>query len=532
MTTASLKTIALAQLPVHVGDVAGNAQRILQAAKDAQARGARIVLCPELALLGYPPDDLLQRRGLPQLIAQALSDLAAQIGDIHVVVGFPEFTPEGIYNAAAVLHAGRVTQRYRKQQLPNYGVFDERRHFLPGHESCVFEVDGQRYALSICEDLWSPAVAAQAAEHGAQVLLNINASPFDQDKRLRRRKVIQQRIAETGLAVAYVNAVGGQDDVVFDGDSQCWSGDGACVMRVPAFADGVFHPGEHADFAEPEGVALLYQALVRAVRDYVDRNRFPLAYVGLSGGIDSAVTLAIAADALGAERVRALAMPSRYSADMSRDDAQAQAQATGVRFESIAIEPAMSAYEQMLARAFDGTQADTTEENLQARIRGGVLMALANKFGAIVLTTGNKSEMAVGYCTLYGDMCGGFAPLKDVYKMQVYDLARYRNTLSQVIPERVITRPPSAELRPDQRDDQSLPPYDQLDAMLKAYIEDEASVADLYASGFAHQDVDRVVRLVRLSEYKRRQAAPGPKVSTCAFGRERRYPITVEYAGL
>ncbi len=532
MTSAPLKSVALAQLPVHVGDVSGNVQRILAAVQDARRAGARIVLCPELALLGYPPDDLLQRRGLPQVIDNALAELCAQVGDMHVVVGYPEFTEQGVYNAAAVLHDGRKVAAYRKQKLPNYGVFDERRHFLPGDQPCVFELDGLRYALSICEDLWSPDVAAQAAAQGAQVLLNINASPFDQDKRAQRREVIRQRIAETGLAIAYVNAVGGQDDVVFDGDSQLWSAKLDCVLRAGAFEHGVFHGDAHPDFAEPQDLALLYQALVNALRDYVDRNGFPRAYIGLSGGIDSAVTLALAVDALGAQRVHAVAMPSRYSAAISSEDALAQARAMGVDCQSIAIEPAMQAYEHMLASAFAGTQADTTEENLQARIRGGLLMALANKFSGIVLTTGNKSEMAVGYCTLYGDMCGGFAPLKDVYKMQVYALARYRNTLSPVIPERVITRPPSAELRPDQRDDQSLPPYDVLDAMLKAYIEDEASVADLYAQGFARADVDRIVRLVRLSEYKRRQAAPGPKVSTCAFGRERRYPITVEYAGL
>lgn len=532
MTSVNLNTIALAQLPVHVGDVAGNVRRIAEAAREACAAGVRILLCPELALLGYPPDDLLQRRSLPQLIERSLLELAAEVGDIHVVVGYPEFTDQTCYNAAAVLHQGVVRHTYRKQKLPNYGVFDEQRHFRAGTAACIFEVDGTRYALSICEDLWSPDVAAQAAAQGAQVLLNINASPFDQHKRAQRAEVIRQRVAETGLAIAYVNAVGGQDDVVFDGDSQCWDSSGHRVLRAPAFVDGVFGIAGHPDFADPEGVAVLYQALVRALRDYVDRNGFPLAYIGLSGGIDSAVTLALAVDALGAQRVRGVAMPSPYSAAMSRDDALEQAHAMGVACESIAIEPAMQAYEQMLANAFAGTRPDTAEENLQARIRGALLMALANKFSAVVLTTGNKSEMAVGYCTLYGDMCGGFAPLKDVYKLQVYALARYRNQCAAVIPERVITRPPSAELRPDQRDDQSLPPYDQLDAMLKAYIEDEASVGELYAQGFAKADVDRVVRLVRLSEYKRRQAAPGPKVSSCAFGRERRYPLTAQYGEL
>ena len=527
-----LQHIALAQLPVRVGDILGNAQAIAEAARQAGAAGQRILLCPELALLGYPADDLLQRRGLPAVIDEAMQWLQQQSLDVLLVLGYPEFTDSGVYNSAAVLWQGQLLHNYRKQCLPNYGVFDERRHFLPGDQACVFDFEGQRYALSICEDIWQPAVSAQAVQHGAQIMLNINASPFDLDKRAGRRQVIQQRIAETGMAFAYVNAVGGQDDVVFDGDSQIWDHTGRCMSRAPAFYDGLVTSAKHADFNDAAAMDLLYRALCRSVSDYVNRNGFKTAFVGLSGGIDSAVTLAIAVDALGAERVRAVAMPSRYSADMSANDAAAQAEAMGVEFQQIAIEPAMQAYEHMLAPSFGGLAPDTTEENLQARIRGGLLMALANKFAGIVLTTGNKSEMAVGYCTLYGDMCGGFAPLKDVYKLQVYALARYRNTLSPVIPERVITRPPSAELRPDQRDDQSLPAYDRLDAILQAYIEDEASVEQLYQRGFDAAEVDQIVRLVRLSEYKRRQAAPGPKVSVCAFGRERRYPLTAQYPGL
>lgn len=527
-----LSAIALAQLPVHVGDVMGNAQRIVEAAQQAQAAGKRIVLCPELALLGYPPDDLLQRRGLPQWVGEGLDWLRAQCPDMLLVVGYPEFADDSIYNAAAVLHGGELIYNYRKQCLPNYGVFDELRHFSPGDAAGVFEFDGVRYGLSICEDLWQPQVAAQAAAQGAQLLLNISASPFDQEKRSRRRAVIAQRVAETGLPLAYVNAVGGQDDVVFDGDSQLWSGQGVCLARSTAFEPGLIATDSHADFAEPQEIALLYQALVTGVRDYVDRNGFKTAFIGLSGGIDSAVALAIAGDALGAERLHAVTMPSRYSADISAGDAAQQAATMGVNFQEIAIEPAMQAYEQMLAPSFTDLAVDTTEENLQARIRGDLLMALSNKFGGIVLAAGNKSEMAVGYCTLYGDMCGGFAPLKDVYKLQVYALARYRNTLSPIIPERVITRPPTAELRPDQRDDESLPPYERLDALLQAYIEEEASVQTLYQRGFPRDEVDKIVRLVHLNEYKRRQAAPGPKVSVCAFGRERRYPITAKYAGL
>lgn len=528
----SVAGIALAQLPVRVGDVAGNVERILAAGAEARTRGARLLLCPELCLLGYPADDLLQRRGLPALIRQGLDALIAGAGEMALVVGYPEFAEGVVYNAAAVLTTQGVIANYRKRALPNYGVFDDRRHFQPGDAPCVFEWQGQRLGLSICEDLWDGAPARQAVDAGAQLLLNLNASPFDQAKRARRASLLAERVDELGVPVLYANAVGGQDDVVFDGDSQIWLPGQGCILQAPAFEPGVFVAGDELPPPDEDALGLLYGALRLAVRDYVQRNGFDVAYVGLSGGIDSAVTLALAVDALGADRVRAVTMPSPYSAGISAADAQAQARAMGVDCRSIDILPAMQAYEAMLAPALVGTTPDTTEENLQARIRGALLMALANKFRGIVLTTGNKSEMAVGYCTLYGDMCGGFAPLKDVYKMQVYALARWRNAVSPVIPERVITRPPSAELRPDQKDEDSLPPYERLDAILAAYIEGEQSVAELYAAGFPVEEVDRVVRLVRLSEYKRRQAAPGPKVSTCAFGRERRYPLTATYPAI
>ena len=466
------------------------------------------------------------------------------------MVGYPEFSEAGRFNAALVFANGQRVGNYRKACLPNYGVFDERRHFEPGSEPLVFTVAGLSFGLSICEDLWQPGPAAAARSAGAEWLLNLNASPYDQTKRARRRQVIRARIAETGLGVAYVNGVGGQDEVVFDGDSQLWSGAGECLWRSPPFTAGLLTPDGGARLARdlPEGdrtiarksrcdeddnaTALLYSALTTAIRDYVERNGFPRVYLGASGGIDSALTLALAADAVGADKVTAVAMPSRYSAAMSQDDAAQEAAALGAHFLSLPIEPAVSAYGEILTDSFEGTAADLTEENLQARIRGTLLMALANKFGGIVLATGNKSELAVGYSTLYGDMCGGFAPLKDVYKQQVYALARYRNSVSAVIPERVLTRPPSAELRPDQKDADSLPPYDRLDAILAAYIEGEQSVPQLKAAGFDAGEVDQVVRLVRLAEYKRRQAPPGPKVSTCAFGRERRYPITAAYADL
>jgi NAD+ synthase (glutamine-hydrolysing) len=535
--------LALAQLNLWVGDVDGNVQKIVEAS--AQARdvlGASLVVCPELSLIGYPPDDLLLRSGMPAVIEQGLDRLLHEVRGITLIVGLPEYADEAgarvIYNAAQVIRDGVILARARKQRLPNYGVFDERRHFQPGGRTLVFDHEGRRIGLCICEDLWGPNPAAAAKAAGAELLININASPFDLHKSRERRRVFDARVAETGLPLAYVNCVGGQDDVLFDGDSTAIDADGQVGFAAPLFEEGVYAiefdngrwHGEVRDEQSEE--AVVYRGLVQAVRDYVDRNGFPGALVGMSGGIDSALVAAIAVDALGPDRVWGVSLPSRYTADMSNDDARIEAEALGIRYSLLPIEPAFAAFSKTLADSFSGRAVDLTEENIQSRCRGVLLMALSNKFGHVVLTTGNKSEMAVGYATLYGDMCGGFAPIKDVYKTLVYRLCRYRNTLGAVIPDRVLTRPPSAELRPDQKDSDSLPPYEVLDPLLELYVEHQLSISQIVARGFDEATVRRVAALVRRSEYKRRQAPPGPKITGCAFGRERRYPITAVYGDI
>ncbi|MGB1581767.1 MAG: NAD+ synthase, partial [Nevskiales bacterium] len=457
--------------------------------------------------------------------------------------GFPEFAADGMFNAAAVFHAGERVVRYRKQCLPNYGVFDEKRHFRRGRAPGLFDLKGLLCGITICEDIWEAEPAARAAEAGAKLLININASPFEVGKSGDRAAVLQQRAAATGLNILYVNCVGGQDELIFDGDSQVCRADGQTAYRAPSFAEGLHlvelakdgsvvtdqPPGRY-----PSDEGLVWRGLCQAIRDYVDRNGFKGVLLGLSGGIDSAVTLALAVDALGADRVWGVSMPSRYTADMSRDDAGEQARRMGARFDEIAIEPIFSSFLDGLAPFFADTEADLTEENLQSRSRGALLMALSNKFNHLVLATGNKSEMAVGYATLYGDMCGGFAPLKDVYKTFVYRLAEWRNEQpgGEVIPRRVIDRPPSAELRPDQQDSDSLPDYAVLDPIIRGYVEDGLSIDQLCEQGFSEEDVRRVAGLIRRSEYKRRQAPPGPKVTARAFGRERRYPITAVYGDI
>jgi NAD+ synthase (glutamine-hydrolysing) len=535
--------LALAQLNLWVGDVDGNVEKIIAAARQARVQhGASLAVCPELSLIGYPPDDLLLRSGMPALIEQGLERLLREVRGITLVVGLPEYADEAgervIYNAAYVIRDGVVVARARKQRLPNYGVFDERRHFHPGGRTLVFEHEGRRIGLCICEDLWGPNPAAAAKAAGAELLININASPFDLRKSQARRRVFDLRVAETALPLAYVNCVGGQDDVVFDGDSTAVDADGHIGFGAPLFEEGVY-PLEFDNGRwrgqlreERSEEAVVYQGLVQAVRDYVDRNGFPGALVGMSGGIDSALVAAIAADALGADRVWGVSLPSRYTAGMSNDDARIEAEALGIRYSLLPIEPAFEAFGMTLAETFAGRAADLTEENIQSRCRGVLLMALSNKFGHVVLTTGNKSEMAVGYATLYGDMCGGFAPIKDVYKTLVYRLCRYRNTLGAVIPERVLTRAPSAELRPDQKDSDSLPPYEVLDPLLELYVERQLSIPQIVAQGFDETTVKRVASLVRRLYSERRQAPPGPKITGCAFGRERRYPITAVYGDI
>jgi NAD+ synthase (glutamine-hydrolysing) len=534
--------LALAQHDFPVGAVAANAARAAQLMAQAREGGAELVVFPELTLSGYPPEDLLLRPSFLAACDSELATLAAATNGIAALVGHPHSEGE-VFNAASLLREGRVECTAHKQALPNYGVFDDKRYFRPGHDSVVAAIGGARVGLLICEDVWQPEPAARAAAAGAQLIVVINASPWDDRKQGEREAVLTARARETGCAIAYLNLVGGQDEVVYDGASILVNGDGSIAARAPAFVDALlraeFDPATHTltpidwpALADSSMEATLYAALVRGVRDYIDKNRFEGVLLGLSGGIDSALTLALAVDALGADRVTAVMMPTRYTSELSLDGARMQAEQLGVDYQVIPIEATYQSFMDALTPAFAGKSADTTEENLQSRTRGVMLMALSNKHGRLLLATGNKSEMAVGYATLYGDMCGAYAPLKDVYKTVVYRLARWRNAAAAgvsrptPIPEEVIDRPPSAELRENQTDQDSLPPYDELDAILAGFIEGEQSQAELVAAGHDAATVQRVVRLVLLNEFKRRQSAPGPRVTTRAFGRERRYPIT------
>jgi NAD+ synthase (glutamine-hydrolysing) len=551
--------ICVAQLNFVVGDMAGNARRIIEAAHAAHAQGARVLLTPELSICGYPAEDLLLRPAFTDACDDALKQVAdalAGLSDFTVVVGHPTGTHERNrsvsvprrFNAASVLRGGQVLATYAKRELPNYQVFDERRYFTPGDATCVFDVEGVRIALLICEDAWFDAPAQDARAAGAQVLAVLNASPFHVGKGEEREQTMAQRARSCGLPIVYAHLVGGQDEVVFEGRSFAVQADGAVAARAAAFREELFFvevgpAGASGDAVQVSGAlcaprgddAELWDALVMGVRDYIGKNGFPGAILGLSGGIDSALVLAIAVDALGPERVRAVMMPSPYTADISWIDAREMARRLKVRYDEISIVPQFEAFKAALAREFDGRAEDTTEENIQARIRGTLLMALSNKFGSIVLTTGNKSEMATGYCTLYGDMAGGFAVIKDLFKTVVFRLARWRNandpyqTGANPIPERIITRPPSAELRPDQTDQDSLPPYEVLDAILERYMENDESIEALLQQGFAAADVDRVTRLVKINEYKRRQAPVGIRVTHRSFGKDWRYPITSKF---
>jgi NAD+ synthase (glutamine-hydrolysing) len=531
--------IAIAQANPVVGDVEANVTRMLELCRRAHdTLRADLVIFPELALCGYPPEDLLFHRGFARDVAEALERLAESLDGMSVLVGYPEYDGEHIYNSAILLRPDGPPVIYRKQTLPNYGVFDEKRYFQPGTEPCVVEMKGVRLGITICEDLWGPEAARRTAEAGAEVLLSINGSPYDTGKLARREAVLRERIAETGLPVIYVNIAGGQDELIFDGGSMAFSREGELVYRAPFFVEALelveLEPGgqivpAHVSPA-PEFVDGVYRALVLGVADYVNKHHFPGVVLGLSGGVDSALTLAVAVDALGPERVRAVMMPSRYTTQMSRDDAERQARTLGVHYDVVSIEPIFEGARQALAEVFRGMPEDVTEENIQARCRGMILMAMSNKFGCMLLTTGNKSEMAVGYATLYGDMAGGFAPLKDCSKTLVYRLAEYRNRRAEVIPRRVIERPPSAELRADQKDTDSLPPYEVLDPILEAFIEDDASVDQIVARGFDRAVVGRILGMVKRNEYKRRQAPPGIRISRRAFGRDWRYPITSGFA--
>ncbi|HHM04871.1 MAG TPA: NAD+ synthase [Gammaproteobacteria bacterium] len=533
--------VALAQLDFLVGDVAGNLARVERALVCARDElRADVVLFPELSLTAYPPEDLLLRPGLHQQVLRALEMLKRQVRGIDVVIGYPCPGTGGLYNSASLIRDGDILATYRKQHLPNYSVFDEKRYFVPGAEPAVVDIKGVPVAITICEDLWHPGPMAQAKAAGARLMLNLNASPFHAQKRREREDVLRQRIGEAPLPIVYVNQVGGQDELVFEGSSFVMDSDGRVVWRAPFGEEALRvvefecrgqgvrpRPGELSP--APEEEAGVYQAIVLGVRDYIEKNGFRGAVMGLSGGVDSALTLAIAVDAIGADRVEAVMMPSRYTSQMSLEDAAAEARALGVEYHVIAIEPGYQAFLDSLAEEFAGAAPDVTEENIQARCRGVILMAISNKKRKIVLTTGNKSEMAVGYATLYGDMAGGFAPIKDVPKTLVYRLARYRNRLGSVIPERVLTRAPSAELKPGQVDQDSLPPYEVLDPILALYVEQDRPVEEIIAAGFPPEVVARVVAMVNRNEYKRRQAPPGVRVTRRAFGRDRRYPITSGY---
>ena len=536
--------IAMAQFDFPVGDVAGNRDRIARMIAEARDEyEADIVLFPELALSGYPPEDLLYRPSFLRDCQVALDGIAADVHGIVAIVGWPQAAGAVVYNAASVLRDGAIEQTYRKRELPNYAVFDERRYFDvdPDRDDCVFEVDGTRVGLVICEDLWFAEPIASTVAKGAQLVLVPNASPFERDKHAQRDTLLAQRVSETGAAIAYLNVVGGQDALVFDGASVVADGDGSVHPAAAAFTDQWlvvdfdsasrrFTPVQWMVDGDESRDALAWRAVVRGTRDYFAKNGFKHAWLGLSGGIDSSLVLAIAVDALGAENVTAVRMPSRYTADLSNDLAQEQCDAMAVKLIALPIEKPFQGYLDTLAETFAGKPVDTTEENLQSRARGALLMALSNKFGGLVLTTGNKSEYAVGYATIYGDMCGGYAPIKDLYKTEVFSLARWRNTVGdRVVPEAVIDRPPSAELRENQKDQDSLPPYDVLDAILLRHVDQEQSRAEIVAAGFDAATVDKVLKLVRIGEWKRHQAAPGPKVSRRAFGRERRYPITNGY---
>ncbi len=532
--------IALAQINPVVGDLSGNAKLISDAAEVAHRAGAKLLITPELALTGYPPEDLLLRPAFIEAAADALDQLRSALAaypGLAVVVGHPLKTPLGLHNAASVLQDGQCIASYAKHELPNNEVFDEVRYFTPGNAPCVFDIEGCAIGVIICEDAWHAGPASQAKAAGAQVLISLNASPYHLHKENLRLEVLRKVIGTTSLPLIYVNAVGGQDELVFDGGSFALDANGLVATAMPQFETGIGlvtidkngepELGLIAPSQSMESQA--YSALVLGVRDYVHKNGFPGVIIGLSGGVDSALVLAIAVDALGAEQVRAVMMQSPYTAEISWVDARALASNLGVQYDEIPIGSAVAALEGALASQFAGLALDTTEENIQARVRGTLLMALSNKTGRLVLTTGNKSEMAVGYCTLYGDMAGGFAVIKDIPKTLVYQLCAYRNSMAPVIPERILTRAPSAELRPDQTDQDSLPPYDLLDAIVEGYMEQNQSIASLIERGFDEASVRKITRLIKLNEYKRRQAPPGVRITTRAFGRDWRYPITSRF---
>ncbi len=528
--------IALAQFSPFIGDIESNVQKMIEQANEAKKQNVEIIVFPELSTIGYPAEDLLLRPSLSKRTAQAFEKLAS-VKDIVLVFGFVNHTEDGQrHNAAAVMKDGQVLGIYNKQNLPNYSVFDERRYFNEGHQHLVFEYLGHKFGVLICEDIWSLSTVQQVAQLNVETILVLNASPYEVGKPQHRIATLKELAKQMNIHLVYVNQVGGQDDLIFDGTSFVINHSGDVALQAPSFKEELHiahYQAENKAYQVVEStpaldtMAEIYQGLVLATRDYIQRSGFPGVILGLSGGIDSALTLAIAVDAIGADKVQAVMMPYTYTSQISVEDATEQAKRMGVTFGIAEIHPIVNSFMQTLFPFFGNSPADATEENLQARARGTLLMGLSNKFGNLVLSTGNKSELSVGYCTLYGDMVGGYAVLKDVYKTIVFELAKYRNSISEtpVIPERVITRPPSAELRPDQKDQDSLPAYDVLDAILYSYIEEDQSQDDIIAKGFDKEVVEKVIRLVDRNEYKRRQGAIGPRISSRAFSRERRYPI-------
>ncbi len=532
--------LAIAQINCTVGNLSDNTRKILDYADQAKNAGADLVIAPELALSGYPPEDLLLRKGFRVACNNALADLAKEINGVTLLVGHPHLAGNKLYNAASVIRDGEIIATYFKNQLPNDSVFDERRYFEPGSDPCVFELDGIKFGINICADIWKKDTATRAKEAGATVLIVLNASPYHMNKQLLRYQIVRQRISETGIPLIYVNLAGAQDELIFDGASFAMNGNGELTHQFNEFTETLglieLRNGApvHGEISPPQTLeASIYQALCLGLKDYVGKNGIPGVLLGLSGGVDSALTMAIAVDALGPSKVEAVMMPSQFTADISLLDARAMAAALNVRYSELSIKPVFDKFLDTLTGELQEPPhhdyPDTTEENLQARIRGNLLMALSNKYGSIVLTTGNKSEMAVGYCTLYGDMAGGFAVLKDISKTMVYRLCHYRNALGNVIPERVISRAPSAELRLDQTDQDSLPPYNVLDAIVEAYMEHDLSLREIIGMNYAEADVRRVVHLIRQSEYKRRQSPPGIRVTRRGFGKDWRYPVTSKY---
>ena len=531
--------VAIAQINSTVGDFAGNSAKIIEFSRRAAAQGADIVLTPELSLSGYPPEDLLLRNAFYELTARAFDALKAELSELeglHVVVGHPIMRGNEKFNAASVIVDGEVLGTYCKHDLPNYMVFDEKRYFSSSNQPVVFDVKGIRFGINICEDCWLPSAPKMARVAGAQILLILNGSPYHMHKQHVRYDMMRQNVLKQGLAIVYANLVGGQDELIFDGNSFVMNQKGElCAqmqhcqedLQIIEF-DGATPRRNHFD-GDRSLEVMVYNALVLGVRDYIGKNGFPGVIIGMSGGVDSALTLAIAVDALGAERVHAVMMPSPYTADISLIDSRDMTRRLGVRYSEIPISDCFAAFNSTLAPEFKGREEDTTEENIQARIRGVILMALSNKGGSIVLTTGNKSEMAVGYCTLYGDMAGGFAVIKDIAKTLVYRLCNFRNTVSDVIPTRILTRAPSAELKPGQTDQDSLPPYEVLDPIMQMYMEENNSAAEIIAAGYAQEDVQRITQLIRINEYKRRQSPVGIRVTHRSFGRDWRYPITSKY---